>query len=83
MVDLSDSKFLEVIELHLKTVPNDENMWYYKAQALARLEHVDDALDSLLVALSISSKFDKKFKDDYSFEKIKNHDRFQKLLKQK
>jgi len=79
----SDSKLLEVIEQHIKTIPKDEDIWYNKAQVLARLGHVDDALDSLIIALSISSKFDKKFKEDSNFEKIKNHDRFQKLIKQK
>ena len=52
--------------------------WFHLARAYAHVNNEDDALDSLVVSTSLDSGHNQL--EDSSFDNIKNHSRFQKLV---
>ena len=53
-------------------------VWFHLARAYAYANNEDDALDSLVVSTSLD--FGHNQLEDSSFDNIKNHSRFQKLV---
>ncbi len=54
--------------------------WYERARVLSVLEKYDDALDSLLVAVSIGADFEGDLNKEPAFKKLHDNKRFKKIL---
>ena len=73
-------KALQCYEKGIEIKPKDGLFWYNKAGTLSNINKIDDALDSLLVAISIEPDLLLAISSDTEFENIKNTERFQKFL---
>ena len=79
---IKKSKFKEAIILLQNCVSIDGTFveaWILLAKAQAHQNLINDTLDSLLVATSLEPELLDELKDD-SFDNIRNHERFQRLI---
>jgi tetratricopeptide (TPR) repeat protein len=74
-------KSLQCYEKGIEIKPKDGLFWYNKAGTLSKINKIDDALDSLLVAISIEPEFLSVISIETEFDNIKNTERFQNFLK--
>ena len=71
---------LKYYEKAIKMKSNDGGFWYNKACALSGMNKIDDALDALLVAISIEPENLLDLSEESDFDNIKNSERFKKFL---
>ncbi|MBT4326929.1 MAG: hypothetical protein HOD60_08470 [Candidatus Nitrosopelagicus sp.] len=79
---IKKSQFEDAIILLQNSVSIDstyDEAWILLAKAQAHQNLIDDALDSLLVAMSLEPELIDSLKDD-TFDNIRNHKRFQRLI---
>jgi len=55
--------------------------WYYKAKILSSMNKIDEALDALLVAVSLNPITKKSMKDEKLFQNIRKSPRFEIISK--
>ena len=71
---------LKCFEKGIKIKPDEDLLWYNKACMLSKMNKIDDALDALLVAISIAPENLLEISDESDFDNIKNSERFKKFL---
>ena len=71
---------LKFFEEGIKIQPNADLLWYNKACMLSKMNKIDDALDALLIAISIAPENLLEISDESDFDNIKNSERFKKFL---
>ena len=71
---------LKYYEKAIKIKSNDGGFWYNKACALSMMNKIDDALDALLIAISIEPEDLLELSEESDFDNIKNSERFKEFL---
>lgn len=66
----------------LRIDPTVELTWYNKACLLSLLNLKEDAVDALIVAISLNPESRAYLKDDKDLDRIRSHKRFKKLLRE-
>ncbi|MGI0015892.1 MAG: hypothetical protein ACREBU_20935, partial [Nitrososphaera sp.] len=59
--------------------PKDEESWYHKARCLSKMDKQQEALDAILVAVSIEPKLRNPEQMERDFGKLKTIDKFKRL----
>ena len=79
LIDMSEyEKAVNSLQTAVEIDSTFAEAWFYLAKAYAHVNNEDDALDSLVVSTSLDSGHNQL--EDSSFDNIKNHSRFQKLV---
>ena len=71
---------MKCFEKGIKIKPDEDLLWYNKACMLSKMNKIDDALDALLVTISIAPENLLEISDESDFDNIKNSERFKKFL---
>jgi len=80
LIDMSEyEKAVNSLQTAVQIDSTFAEAWFYLAKAYAHVNNEDDALDSLVVSTSLDSGM-LDWLEDSSFDNIKNHPRFQKLV---
>jgi len=80
LIDMSEyEKAVNSLQTAVEIDSTFAEAWFYLAKAYAHVNNEDDALDSLVVSTSLDSEI-LDWLEDSSFDNIKNHPRFQKLV---